>query len=54
MKVLQTVCVRVLYEVASTKEEGEFYTSHSAIELIIELLELYSYSVYDMLTTKIL
>ena len=35
------------YAVASTKEEGEFYTPPSAVKLIAELLEPYSGRVYD-------
>src|SRR5699024_1121627 len=35
------------YAVASTKEEGEFYTPACLVELIAELIEPYSGSVYD-------
>lgn len=35
------------YAVASTKEEGEFYTPPSAVKLIAELIEPYSGRVYD-------
>lgn len=35
------------YAVASTKEEGEFYTPPSVVKLIAELIEPYSGRVYD-------
>ncbi|MCO7397087.1 SAM-dependent methyltransferase [Enterococcus lactis] len=35
------------YAVASSKEDGEFYTPHSAVKLIAEMIEPYSGRVYD-------
>lgn len=43
-----------VYAAAGTKEDGEFYTPASVVKLISELIEPYSGTVYDIITTKMI